>query len=62
MYFSGGGTLKGVSRPGEIVGHGKPVENDKLKMDLDGRKWLRFLRMRRSAADAQRRNGRSCMP
>jgi hypothetical protein len=35
MYFpSGGGTLKGISRPGEIVWSRIYVENDKLKMDL----------------------------
>lgn len=35
MYFpSGGGTLKGVSRPGEIVWSRVFIENDKLKMDL----------------------------
>lgn len=35
MYFpSGGGTLKGVSRPGEIVWSRIYVENDRLKIDL----------------------------
>ncbi len=35
MYFpSGGGTLKGISRPGEIIWSRIFVENDKLKMDL----------------------------
>jgi L-fucose isomerase-like protein len=35
MYFAlGGGTLKGISKPGEIVWSRIFVENDKLKMDL----------------------------
>ncbi len=35
MYFRlGGGTLKGVSKPGEIVWSRVFVENDRLKMDL----------------------------
>lgn len=35
MYFpSGGGTLKGVSRPGEIVWSRIYIEDDRLKMDL----------------------------
>jgi hypothetical protein len=35
MYFpSGGGTLKGVSRPGEIVWSRIYVEDDELRMDL----------------------------
>ena len=35
MYFRlGGGTIKGVSRPGEIIWSRIYVENDKLKMDL----------------------------
>lgn len=35
MYFpSGGGTLKGISKPGEIVWSRIFVENDKLHMDL----------------------------
>jgi hypothetical protein len=35
MYFpSGGGTLKGVSKPGEIVWSRIYVEDDRLKMDL----------------------------
>jgi hypothetical protein len=35
MYFpSGGGTLKGISKPGEIVWSRIYVENDRLKMDL----------------------------
>lgn len=35
MYFpNGGGTLKGVSKPGEIVWSRIFVENDRLKMDL----------------------------
>ena len=35
MYFRlGGGTLKGVSRPGEIVWSRFYVENDKLKLDI----------------------------
>ena len=35
MYFpSGGGTLKGISRPGEIVWSRIYVENGRLKMDL----------------------------
>lgn len=35
MYFpSGGGTLKGISKPGEIVWSRIFVENDRLKMDL----------------------------
>lgn len=35
MYFpSGGGTLKGVSKPGEIVWSRIFIEKDKLKMDL----------------------------
>jgi hypothetical protein len=35
MYFpSGGGTLKGISRPGEIVWSRIYVENERLKMDL----------------------------
>ena len=35
MYFpSGGGTLKGISRPGEIVWSRIFIENDRLKMDL----------------------------
>ncbi len=35
MYFpSGGGTLKGVSRPGEIVWSRIFIENGRLKMDL----------------------------
>ncbi len=35
MYFpSGGGTLKGISKPGEIVWSRIFVENNKLKMDL----------------------------
>ncbi len=35
MYFpSGGGTLRGISKPGEIVWSRIFIENDKLKMDL----------------------------
>ncbi len=35
MYFpSGGGTLRGVSKPGEIIWSRIFVENDRLKMDL----------------------------
>jgi hypothetical protein len=35
MYFpSGGGTLKGISRPGEIVWSRIYVESDRLRMDL----------------------------
>jgi hypothetical protein len=35
MYFpAGGGTLKGISRPGEIVWSRVYVEDDRLKMDL----------------------------
>ena len=35
MYFpSGGGTLAGISKPGEIVWSRIYVENDRLKMDL----------------------------
>ncbi|MGY8771498.1 MAG: fucose isomerase [Pirellulales bacterium] len=35
MYFpNGGGSLKGVSKPGEIIWSRVYVENDKLKMDL----------------------------
>lgn len=35
MYFpNGGGTLKGISKPGEIVWSRIFVENDRLKMDL----------------------------
>ena len=35
MYFpSGGGTLKGISKPGEIVWSRIYVEDDRLKMDL----------------------------
>ena len=35
MYFpNGGGTLKGISKPGEIVWSRIYVEDDKLKMDL----------------------------
>ena len=35
MYFpSGGGTIKGVSKPGEIVWSRIFIENDQLKMDL----------------------------
>jgi len=35
MYFpSGGGTLKGISRPGEIVWSRIYIEDDRLKMDL----------------------------
>jgi hypothetical protein len=35
MYFpSGGGTLKGISKPGEIVWSRIFIENDRLKMDL----------------------------
>jgi hypothetical protein len=35
MYFpNGGGTLKGISKPGEIVWSRIFIENDRLKMDL----------------------------
>jgi hypothetical protein len=35
MYFRlGGGTIKGVSKPGEIIWSRIYIENDKLKMDL----------------------------
>jgi hypothetical protein len=35
MYFpNGGGTIKGISKPGEIVWSRIYVENDKLKMDI----------------------------
>jgi L-fucose isomerase-like protein len=35
MYFpDGGGTLKGISRPGEIVWSRIYIENNRLKMDL----------------------------
>lgn len=35
MYFRlGGGTLKGISKPGEIVWSRIFIEDDKLKMDL----------------------------
>jgi hypothetical protein len=38
MYFRlGGGTLKGVSKPGEIVWSRVFVEGGKLKMDLGAR-------------------------
>jgi hypothetical protein len=40
MYFRlGGGTLKGISRPGEIVWSRIFIEDAKLKMDL-GRAWV----------------------
>lgn len=51
MYFRlGGGTLKGVSRPGEIVWSRVYIENDRLKMDL-GRAGVVEL----PAAETQRR-------
>ena len=66
MYFRlGGGTIKGVSRPGEVVWSRIYVDDGKLKMDL-GRAGAVELPMeetqRRRWDLKQRRNGRSCMP
>ncbi len=51
MYFpSGGGTLRGISKPGEIVWSRVYIENDRLKMDLGRAKVLEL-----PAAETQRR-------
>lgn len=51
MYFpSGGGTLRGISKPGEIVWSRIYIENDRLKMDLGRAKVLEL-----PAAETQRR-------
>jgi len=43
MYFpSGGGTLKGISKPGEIVWSRVFIENNRLKMDLGRAKVVRL--------------------
>ena len=66
MYFRlGGGTLKGVSKVGEIVWSRIYVENGRLRMDL-GRAGCRSkLPEAETAAAAgtqrRRRNGRSCI-
>ncbi len=51
MYFpSGGGTLRGISKPGEIVWSRIYIENDRLKMDVGRAKVLEL-----PAAETQRR-------
>ncbi len=64
MYFRlGGGTLKGISKPGEIVWSRIFIEDDKLKMDL-GRAGV--VKLPREETERRwkppRRNGRSCTP
>ena len=62
MYFRlGGGSLKGISKPGEIVWSRIFVENGKLKMDLGRAEVVELPAKRPSAAGTSpRRNGRSC--
>lgn len=51
MYFRlGGGTVRGVAKPGEIVWSRIFVEDGKLKMDLGREERLRFPARRRTAA------------
>ena len=64
MYFpNGGGTLKGISKPGEIVWSRIFIENARLKMDLGRRRPLSCPRQKRSDAGKPRPpNGQSCTP
>ena len=64
MYFRlGGGTLKGISKPGEIVWSRIFVEDEPLKMDL-GRAEVVELPQEETERrwNAHDRNGRSCTP
>ena len=65
MYFpSGGGTLKGISKPGEIVWSRIYVEDGRLKADIGRGKVSSNSRggNRTPLAASPRRNGRSCTP
>jgi hypothetical protein len=62
MYFRlGGGTVKGVSKPGEIVWSRVFVDNGVLKADLGRAKVVELPRRKRIAAGrSRRRSGPSC--
>ena len=65
MYFRlGGGTLKGVSKPGEIVWSRVFVDGGKLKADLGLARVDRTARRRKpsAAGGSPRRSGPSCTP
>ncbi len=65
MYFRlGGGTVKGISKPGEIVWSRIFVEDGKLQDGPRPRQGRRTARRRRPSAAGRspRRSGRSCTP
>jgi hypothetical protein len=65
MYFRlGGGTLRGIAKPGEIVWSRIFVEGGKLKMDLGRAKVIALPQEPRPSAAGRRPpcNGRSCTP
>ena len=65
MYFRlGGGTLKGISKPGEIVWSRVFVDGGKLKADIGRAQRGRTAARRRpsGAGRSPRRSGRSCTP
>ena len=65
MYFRlGGGTVKGVSKPGWIVWSRVYVEDGKLKFDTGLAEVVKLPagRDRRALASSPRRSGRSCTP
>ena len=64
MYFRlGGGTLKGISKPGEIVWSRVFVEGGALHCDLGRGSAVSLPKTRQSAAGPKpRRSGPSCTP
>jgi hypothetical protein len=64
MYFRlGGGTVRGIAKPGEIVWSRIFVEAGKLKMDLGRAKVITLPRPKPSAAGRKPPcSGRSCTP
>ena len=65
MYFRlGGGTVRGIAKPGEIVWSRVFVEDGKLKMDLGRAKVIALPPQPRPSAGGTKRpcNGRSCTP
>ena len=65
MYFRlGGGSLKGVSKPGEIVWSRVFVDGGKLKVDIGRAQGDRTAAAKRrsGAGGSRRRSGPSCTP
>ena len=64
MYFRlGGGTIKGISKPGHIVWSRVFIMNGKLHCDLGVAEVVELAAKRNASAAGKkpRRNGRSCM-